>query len=279
MRNRRALVGATSLALFVAVLGGAAQANHVDRACTISPTTAAVGDRITVRGSTNTAGETFSMRLGGTEIDSGTTDTGTNVNGHFEEDARIPTGTTGSPAVTVVAPSGTLPCGTVTIAAPTPTPTPSPTPDDDDADSDNTPRAPTGGARLNVLGNDEFRAGESGKATAVAVTPNENYVLDFAQSPGTVIARATANRHGTVRFEFRIPSSARRGRATLTALPADGSGLRASAAITIVNGSGGGGGGGRSLPATGRNVIVSALFAVLLVLGGLMMQRFEWLRR
>lgn len=188
--------------------------------------------------------------------------------------------------------------------APTPTPTPSPTPsptptptptptrtstptptdedDDDGGDTDNTPRAPTGGARLNVLGNDEFAAGESGRATGVDLTPNESYNLDFAQSPGTVIARATANRHGTVRFEFRIPSNARLGAATLTALPADGSGRRASAGILIVSGSGdggGGSGGGRSLPTTGREILAYALFGVLLLLGGLSLQRFEWLRR
>ena len=217
-----------------------------------------------------------------TELDDDETDGVGTVNFSFS----IPPGTTVGAATLRVTPApgatGASDDASITITAaaatPTPTPTPSASPTDDD-DGDQTPSPRTGGARLNVLGNDEFSPGESGKATAVAVTPNENYVLDFAQSPGTVIARATANRHGTVRFEFRIPTNARTGRATLTALPADGSGLRASASIDIVGGATGAGAtGGRSLPATGREVLVYTTFGLLLLLAGLSMQRFEWLR-
>ncbi len=110
------------------------------------------------------------------------------------------------------------------------------------------------------------------------MTPNEAYVLDFEQSPGVVVARATANRLGVVRFDFTIPTNARTGAAVLTALPNTVGNRSASAAIGIVGGSSGSG--GNALPKSGSSTtLLSALGGVLLLLAGLSLQRFEWMRK
>lgn len=246
------------------------------------------GGTVTVTGTTG-ADEEFDIFLQGTatRIGSGDTETGATDLGHLVDSGTIPSTKAAGTHTVTVDPETTadLPCGSIVVTAPTPTPTatatasPTATPTDEPDDT-STPAPRTGTARLNVLGDDKFQRGERVKVTAARVTPNENYVLDFAQSPGTIVARATSNRLGSARFEFRIPTNARLGAATLTALPADGSGLRASATIEIVGGSSGAvSNRGNSLPKTGVNVAVYTTLAMLLLLGGLTMRRFEWLRR
>jgi LPXTG-motif cell wall-anchored protein len=156
----------------------------------------------------------------------------------------------------------------ITLTAVSASPSPSPT------------TSPVAGApRLDVFGDGVFAPGEAGSAVGVNLTPSESYGLDFAQSPGVILVRASTSSLGTVRFDFRIPTTARAGGATLSALPTDGTGLSASAAITISGAAVGPG--GVKLPKTGRDIETYVGLGVILLLIGLALIGgvWQWRRR
>ena len=132
---------------------------------------------------------------------------------------------------------------------------------------------PPGTARLSPNAA-SYAPGAAGSAVGVNLTVSRAYALDFSQSPGVIIARASTNSLGTVTFSFRIPSTARSGGATLLAAPDTGTGRSASAAITIVGALTPSG--GITLPKTGSDIETYVGVAVVLLVIGLALLGFAW---
>lgn len=106
-----------------------------------------------------------------------------------------------------------------------------------------------------------FSPGESGTANVTGLEEDTDYDLDFEQSPGIIIGSGTSDGDGDLRINFRIPTTATVGSATLTFIP-DGETTGPSTTIRIVAGS------GAALPDTGQAIDTYVGLGIVLILLG-----------
>jgi LPXTG-motif cell wall-anchored protein len=106
-----------------------------------------------------------------------------------------------------------------------------------------------------------FTAGEQGTANVSGLEEDTDYDLDFEQSPGIIIGSGTSDGDGDLTINFRIPTTATVGSATLTFIP-DGGTTGPSTTIQIVAG------GGAALPDTGQAIDLYIGLGIVLILLG-----------